>query len=169
MLRFLYHCFQAVLSLFWVVCILAFIAIFAGIGFAGGILLACWEDVRDIDFNRLEYSVDTETWRQHLEVYSMACEVQKSDKIEFLRDKLKRLKYKQVAEIIPRLSEPGEYAETLDDGGNRTVRIHLRDFEYPHLDVEAGHVQISVRDGRIAAIRSEDGLYVRIFTLNQRR
>ena len=157
MLRFLYHCFQAVLSLFWVVCILAFIPIFAGIGFAGGILLACWEDVRDIDLNRLEYSVDTETWRQHLEVYSTVCEVQESDKIEFLRDKLKRLNYKQVSEIIPRLSEPGEYAETLDDRGNRTVRIHLRDFEYPHLDIEAGHVQISVRDARIAAIRSGDG------------
>ncbi len=157
MLRFLYHCFQAVLSLFWVVSILVFIAIFAGIGFASGILLACWEDVRDIDLNRLEYSVDTETWRQHLEVYSSVCEVQKSDKIEFLRDKLKRLKYKQVAEIIPRLSEPGEYAETLDDKGNRTVRIHLRDFEYPYLDIEAGHVQISVRDGRIAAIQGEDG------------
>jgi 1A family penicillin-binding protein len=140
-----------------VVCILAFIPIFAGIGFAGGILLACWEDVRDIDLNRLEYSVDTETWRQHLEVYSTVCEVQESDKIEFLRDKLKRLNYKQVSEIIPRLSEPGEYAETLDDRGNRTVRIHLRDFEYPHLDIEAGHVQISVRDARIAAIRSEDG------------
>ena len=133
-----------------------FIAVFAGIGFAGGILLACWEDVRDIDLNRLEYSVDTETWRQHLEVYSSVCQVQKSDKIEFLRDKLKRLKYKKVAEIIPRLSEPGEYAETLDDRGNRTVRIHLRDFEYPHLDVEAGRVQISVSDGRIIAIRGED-------------
>ena len=156
MFRFLYHCFQAVLSLFWVVGILVFIAIFAGIGFAGGILLACWEDVRDIDLNRLEYSVDTETWRQHLEVYSSVCEVQKSDKIEFLRNKLKRLKYKQVAEIIPRLSEPGEYAETLDNTGNRTVRIHLRNFEYPYLDTEAGRVQISVSDGRIIAIRGED-------------
>lgn len=156
MFRFLYHCFQAVLSLFWVVCLFVFIAVFAGIGFAGGILLACWEDVRDIDLNRLEYSVDPETWRQHLEVYSSVCQVQKSDKIEFLRDKLKRLKYKKVAEIIPRLSEPGEYAETLDDRGNRIVRIHLRNFEYPYLDTEVGRVQISVSDGRIIAIRGED-------------
>ncbi len=156
MFRFLYHCFQAVLSLFWVVCILVFIAIFAGAGFAGGIFLACWEDVRDIDLNRLEYSVDTETWRQHLEVYSSVCEVQKSDKVAFLLDKLERLKYKKVAEIIPRLSEPGQYAETLDAKGNRIVRIHLRDFEYPYLEVEAGRVQISVRDGEIASIRGED-------------
>ena len=157
MLRFLYHCFQAIQSLFWVVCILVFIAIFAGVGFASGILLACWEDVRGIDLNRLEYNVDTETWRQHLEVYSSVCEVQEKDKIEFLRDKLERLKYKKVAEIIPRLSEPGEYAETVDAKGNRTLRIHLRDFEYPNLAPEAGHVQISVRDGKIAAIRNGDG------------
>ena len=157
MLRFLYHCFQAALSLLWVVGILVFIAIFAGIGFAGGIFLACWEDVRNIDLDRLEYNVDTKTWRQHLEVYSSVCEVQKMDKIAFLRDKLERLKYKRVAEIIPRLSEPGEYAETVDAKGNRTVRVHLRNFEYPYLDVEAGHVQISVRGGKIAAIRSGDG------------
>lgn len=157
MLRFLYHCFQAVLTLFWVLCVLVSIALFAGIGFAGGIFLACWEDVRHIDLNRLEYNVDTETWRQHLEVYSSVCEVQKTDKIVFLLDKLERLKYKKVAELIPRLSEPGEYADTLDDKGNRLVRVHLRDFEYPHLDVVAEHVQISVRDARIAAIRSGDG------------
>ena len=157
MLRVLYHCFQAVLSLFWVVCIFVSIAIFAAGGFVGGIFLACWEDVRDIDLNRLEYRVDTETWRQHLEVYSSVCEVQKTDKIAFLLDKLKRLKYKKVAEIIPRLSEPGQYAETLDAQGNQTVRIHLRDFEYPYLDVEAERIQISVKDGRIAAIRGEGG------------
>lgn len=157
MLRFLYHCFQAVLSMFWAICIFVFIVIFAGIGFAGGILLACWEDVRDIDLERLEYNVDTETWRQHLEVYSSVCEVQKGDKIDFLRDKLERLKYKKVAEIIPRLSEPGEYAETVDAKRNRTLRIHLRDYEYPNLDPETGHVQISVRDGRIAAIKNGDG------------
>ncbi len=157
MRRFLYHCFQAVLSLLWVVCILVFLAVFAGIGFASGILLACWEDVRDIDLNRLEYNVDPETWRQHLEVYSSVCEVQKGDKIEFLRDKLGRLKYKKVAEIIPRLSEPGEYAETRDADGSRTLRIHLREFEYPNLDAETGHIHISVKDGRIASIRNEDG------------
>lgn len=157
MLRFLYHCFQAVLSLFWGVCILISIVVFAAIGFAGGIFLACWEDVRGIDLDRLEYNVDTETWRQHLEVYSSVCEVQKADKIAFLVDKLNRLEYKRVAEIIPRLSEPGEYAETVNAQGNRTVRIHLRDFEYPYLDVEAGHVQISVRDGKITDIRSGDG------------
>ncbi|MDE0554803.1 MAG: PBP1A family penicillin-binding protein, partial [Candidatus Poribacteria bacterium] len=163
--RLLYHCFQAVLSLFGVVCILGFIAIFAGIGFAGGIFLACWEDVRGIDLDRLEYNVDTETWRQHLEVYSSVCEVQKADKIAFLVDKLNRLEYKRVAEIIPRLSEPGEYAETVDTKGNRTIRIHLRDFEYPYLDIEAGHVQISVRDGKIADIRSPDGAMRKNFYL----
>ena len=151
--RFLYHCSQVLLTLFWVICILIFIPAFAGIGFAGGMLIACWEDVRDIKFDDLEYTA-VETWQQHLEVYSSACEVQKADKIAFLLDKLERLEYKKVAEIIPRLSQPGEYALALDAGKeNGTVHIHLRDFEYPHLDVEAGRVQISVKDGKIVSIR----------------
>ena len=167
MLRFLYHLFQAVLTLFWGVCLLAFIAIFAGIGFAGGMLIGCWEDVRDIDLDRLEYDADVQTWRQHLEVYSSVCEVQKPDIVAFLLDKLERLEYKKVSEIIPKLSQPGSYAVSLDapvswdpkaeKKPNGTVRIHLRDFEYPHLDVEAGHVQISVKNGEIAAIRNENG------------
>ena len=152
MLRFFYHLFQAVLTLFWVAGICVFLAIFAAIGFAGGMLIACWEDVRDIDLYRLEYDADIQTWRQHLEVYSAVCEVQETDKIAFLIDKLRRLEYKKVAELIPRLSTPGEYAVAKDG----TVRIHLRDFEYPNLDVKAGHVRISVKDGKIAAIRNTD-------------
>ena len=166
MLRFLYHCFQAVLTLFWSVCILVFIVAFAGIGFAGGMLLACWEDVRGIDLDLLEYDVDVQTWRQHLEVYSSVCKVQKTDKVAFLLDKLERLEYKKVSEIIPKLSPPGSYAVSLDapvswdpkaeKKPNGTVRIHLRDFEYPRLDVEAGHVQISVKDEEITSIQNED-------------
>ena len=38
MLRFLYHISQVLLTLFWVVCLLIFMAAFAGIGFAGGML-----------------------------------------------------------------------------------------------------------------------------------
>ena len=129
-----------------------FLAMFGAIGFAGGMLLACWEDVRDIDLYRLEYDADIQTWRQHLEVYSSVCEVQKTDKIAFLTDKLERLEYKKIAELIPRLSAPGEYAVTT----NGTVRIHLRDFEYPNLDVEAGHIRVSVKDGKIASIRNPD-------------
>lgn len=152
MLRFFYHLFQAVLTLFWVAGICVFLAIFGAIGFAGGMLLACWEDVRDIDLYRLEYDADIQTWRQHLEVYSAVCEVQETDKIEFLIDKLERLEYKKVAELIPRLSAPGEYAEAKDG----TVRVHLRDFEYPNLDVRAGNVRISVKEGKIATIRNTD-------------
>ena len=158
MLRFLYHISQVLLTLFWVVCLLIFMAAFAGIGFAGGMLIGCWEDVRDIKFDDLEYNA-VETWQQHLEVYSSVCEVQKADKVAFLLDKLERLEYKKVAEIIPRLSQPGEYAQALDAGKkNGTVRIHLRDFEYPdpNLDVEAGHVQISVKDGKIVSIQNEN-------------
>lgn len=167
MLRLLYHFSQVLLTLFWVVCILIFIAAFAGIGFAGGMLIGCWEDVRDIKFDDLEYTA-IETWQQHLEVYSSVCEVQTADKIAFLLDKLERLEYKKVSEIIPRLSQPGEYAQALKAGKekgkeNGTVRIHLRDQDmwdvaYPNLDVEAGHVQISVKDGKIVSIRNEDNV-----------
>ena len=152
MLRLFYHLSQAVLTLFWVVGICVFLAMFAAVGFAGGMLLACWEDVRDIDLYRLEYDADIQTWRQHLEVYSSVCEVQETDKVAFLIDKLERLAYKKVAELIPRLSGPGEYAIATDG----TVHIHLRDFEYPNLDVKAGHLRISVTDGKIAAIRNAD-------------
>ncbi len=152
MLRFFYHLFQGVLTLFWLAGICVFLVIFAAIGFAGGMLLACWEDVGDIDLYRLEYDSDIETWRQHLEVYSSACEVQETDKVAFLIDKLERLEYKKVSELIPRLSAPGEYAVAQDG----TVRIHLRDFEYPNLDIKAGHVRISVKDGKIDAIRNPD-------------
>ena len=48
---------------------------------------ACWEDVRDIKFDDLEYNA-VETWQQHLEVYSSVCEVQNADKIVFLLDKI---------------------------------------------------------------------------------
>ena len=155
MLRFLYHFSQAVLTLFWGVCILAFIAVFAGIGFAGGMLIGCWEDVQGIKFDDLEYDA-VETWQQHLEVYSSVCEVKEADKIAFLLDKLERLEYKKVSEIVPRLSQPGEYAQALDpEEKNGTVHIHLRDFEYPYLDIEAGHVQITVKDKKIVSIRSE--------------
>ena len=167
MLRLLYHFSQVLLTLFWVVCILIFMAAFAGIGFAGGMLIGCWEDVRDIKFDDLEYTA-IETWQQHLEVYSSVCEVQTADKIAFLLDKLERLEYKKVSEIIPRLSQPGEYAQALKAGKekgkeNGTVRIHLRDQDmwdvaYPNLDVEAGHVQISVKDGKIVSIRNEDNV-----------
>lgn len=167
MLRLLYHFSQVLLTLFWVVCILTFMAAFAGIGFAGGMLIGCWEDVRDIKFDDLEYTA-IETWQQHLEVYSSVCEVQTTDKIAFLLDKLERLEYKKVSEIIPRLSQPGEYAQALKEGKekgeeNGTVRIHLRDQDmwdvaYPNLDVEAGHVQISVKDGKIVSIRNEDNV-----------
>ena len=156
MRQFLYHSSQAVLTFFWVVCILVSIAIFGGIGFAGGMLVGCWEDVSTINFDDLEYDA-TDTWQQHLEVYSSVCEVQEADQAAFLLDKLERLDYKKVSEIVPRLSQPGEYAETLDAGKkNGTVRIHLRNFEYPHLDVKAGHVKISVSNGEIVSIRGED-------------
>ncbi|MDE0019335.1 MAG: transglycosylase domain-containing protein [Candidatus Poribacteria bacterium] len=167
MRRLLYHFSQVLLTLFWGVCILIFIAAFAGMGFAGGMLIGCWDDVRDIKFDDLEYTA-IETWQQHLEVYSSVCEVQTTDKIAFLLDKLERLEYEKVSEIIPRLSQPGEYAEALKAGKekgkeNGTVRIHLRDPDmwdvaYPNLDVEAGHVQISVKDGKIVSIRNEDNV-----------
>ena len=156
MRQFLHNAFQALLTLFWVVCILVSITIFGGIGFACGMLVGCWEDVSTIKFDDLEYDA-IDTWQQHLVVYSSVCEVQEADQIAFLLDKLERLAYKQVSEIVPKLSQPGEYAKALDaEEKNGTVRIHLRNFEYPHLDVKAGQVKISVKGGKINSIRGAD-------------
>ena len=155
MRQFLYHSSQAVLTLFWFVCILVSITIFGGIGFLGGMFFGCWEDVRTIKFDDLEYDA-IDTWQQHLEVYSSVCEVQEADKVAFLLGKLERLEYKKVSEIVPKLSQPGEYASALDaEKKNGTVRINLRDFEYPSLDVKAGHVKISVNGGKIVSIQGE--------------
>lgn len=156
MRRFLYAFFQGVLTLLFGICILGFMAIFVVIGAAGGVLLACWEDVRYLDLDRLEYNVDMQTWRQHLEVYSSVCKVQETDNVVFLIDKLERLKYKKVEQVIPRGSEPGVYATQLNAEKSGTVWIHLREFEYPRLSVEAAQVQISVTTGRIVSIRNEE-------------
>ena len=160
MRQFLYNASQALLTLFWVVCILVSITIFGGIGFACGMLVGCWEDVSTIRFDDLEYDAIA-TWQQHLVVYSSVCEVQEADQIAFLIDKLERLAYKEVSEIVPKLSQPGEYAADLKtnpetEKKNGTVRIHLRNFEYPYLDVKAGQVEISVKGGKIISIRGED-------------
>ena len=154
--RFLYQFSQILLTLLWCVCILIAMAVFAGIGFAGGMLIGCWEDVQDIKFDDLEYNA-VETWQQHLEVYSSVCEVQKADKIAFLLDKLERLEYKKLPAVVSGMNQPGEYAKALDrKEENGTVRIYLRDFEYPNLDVKAGYVEIVVKDGKIVSIRNEN-------------
>ncbi len=169
MRRFLYAVFQAVLTLLFGICILGFMAIFVAIGAAGGVLLACWEDVRELDLERLEYNVDRQTWRQHLEVYSSVCKVQETDNVDFLIDKLERLKYKKVEQVIPRASEPGVYATQLNAEKSGTVRIHLREFEHPSLSVEAEHVQISVKTGRIVSIRNEENAKRQYFYLEQEK
>lgn len=156
MRRFLYAFFQGVLTLLLGICILGFMAIFVAIGVAGGLLLACWEDVRYLDLERLEYNVDMQTWGQHLEVYSSVCKVQETDNVAFLIDKLERLKYKKVGQVIPGASEPGVYATQLNAEKSGPVWIHLREFEYPALSVEAQHVQISVKAGKIVSIRNEE-------------
>ena len=157
MRRFLTAIFQGVLALFFSVCILVFIVIFLAVGVGCGVMLACWEDISTLDLAKLEYKGDKETWRQHLEVYSAVCEVQKADNVDFLLDKLQRLEYEKVGEIIPRLSSPGEYATALNPEKSGTVHIHLREFEYPRLTPETGHVQVAVRTGKIVGIRNAEG------------
>ncbi len=157
MRRFFNAIFQGLLALFFSACILVFIVIFVGIGFGCGVMLACWQDMSNLDLVRLEYKSDKKTWRQHLEVYSSVCEVQEADNVDFLIDKLERLEYEQVGEIIPRLSSPGEYSTKLNAEKSGTVRIHLREFEYPRLTPEVGQVQVSVKTGKIVGIRNSEG------------
>ena len=85
--------YQGILSSIFVSFILVFSVICFGIGVAGGFILGCWEDVAALDLKNLEYKTDSETWRQHLEVYSSICEVQRKDTAVFLKDKLQRLEY----------------------------------------------------------------------------
>ncbi len=147
---------QALLSLLFIICILAFMAVFLGIGIASGFLLACWEDVETLSLDKkLEYEADRKTWREHLEIYSAACEVREQDKTDFLIDKLKRLTYEQIPEVSGGIGTQGQYSVKLNEKQTGTIEIYLREFKYPYLmeETKTKKVKLSIRNGKIQTIQ----------------
>ena len=113
-----------------------------GIGFVGGVVLASWESIKGVDLGQLEY-YQTDTWKQHLEVYSSVCTVQPGDSIDFLLDKLKRLEYEETQEFI-KPSTVGQYSIGRDERGQpERVWIYLQGFDFPRADREPYQVEIS--------------------------
>ncbi len=172
MRRFLSNSFQVILSLIFAGIILVFFVICFGIGVAGGFMLGCWEDVAALDLEDLEYKKDTQTWRQHLEVYSSICEVQLKDTAVFLIDKLQphRLDYEEIMPGRKGINSPGQYLLQLSgekDKQSGTIRIFLRQFEYPFMEGEtdAKRVRLSVKNGKIESIHTEEGNAIRNFYL----
>ncbi len=136
-----------------------------GIGFVGGVVLASWELIKDIDLGQLEYR-QSDTWKQHLEVYSSVCMVQQEDLIAFLLDKLKRLEYEESQQKFIKPSTVGQYSTVLDEGGqNGRMWIYLQGFHFPRADRQPYRVELSVSNGKIAAIQNDNGEEIDSFDL----
>lgn len=154
--------FTGVLVLFFVVCF--------GIGVAGGFTLGCWEDVVALDLEKLKYTEDKQTWRQHTEIYSSACEVQDKDTTTFLIDKLQRLEYERVNSTGSGITSQGQYLLQLTGTTgkeNGLIHIFLREFEFPYMDEDARakRVNLTIRNGKIELMKDGAGTEVRNFFL----
>lgn len=172
MKKFLYNTLQVFLSTIFIGFILIFLVICFGIGVAGGFMLGCWEDVAEIDLINLEYKNDSQTWRQHLEVYSTICEVQRKDSAAFLIDKLQkhRLDYEELKNDGKGVNYPGQFSYKISgEKGkeNGIIDIFLREFEYPNMTTgtEAKRLHLKVKNGKIETILNSEGLAVRNFFL----
>ena len=154
--------FRILLSILFSVLILIISLAFIGIGFAGGVMLASWEVVKDIDLNQLEYD-QAKIWKQHLEVYSSICTVQREDSGDFLLKQLGRLAYEKTSR---RPHSEGQYSVNLDGSGKSgKILIYLNGFHYPNADHDPFLVEIDLRQGKIAAIRNDNGADIPSFDL----
>ncbi len=159
------HFHQGMLNVLRIAIIGVSMLICFGIGFAGGIVLASWKSVKAINLGQLEYT-KVDTWKQHLEIYSSVCTVQRGDAINFLLDKLKRLEYEETQQKSIDLSKAGQYSTELDASGKSgKVWIYLQGFHYPRADRAAYRVEISVRYGKIDSIRKEGSESIASFDL----
>ncbi|MCZ6678700.1 MAG: PBP1A family penicillin-binding protein [Candidatus Poribacteria bacterium] len=148
---------QSILAFFLLVLLGMLMLTFIGVGFVGGVVLASWQSIRDVRLEQLEYR-QADTWKQHLEVYSSVCTVQRHDSIDFLLDKLKRLAYEENEQKFIKPSAVGQYSVAFDASGkNGRIGIYLRDFHFPRGDRLAYRVELTVRDGKIESIRNDDG------------
>lgn len=158
--------FRAILAIFLTVLIVVLGAIFVGFGFVGGVVLASWEAVKEVDLQQLEYRKDVNTWQQHLEIYSSICTVQREDSIDFLLRKLERLGYEEMQQGYIKPSLAGQYTKTFGSSQDAGVMwIYLHGFHYPYADRKPYRVEIAVRDRKIESIRNDVGEYLTSFDL----
>ena len=157
---------RTILSIIVIALIVLLGTIFVSVGFVGGVVLHSWEVVKDVDLQQLEYHKDADTWRQHLEIYSSICTVQREDSIDFLLRKLERLGYEETQQGYIKPSLPGQYTKTFRSSQNAGVMwIFLQGFHYPYADRKPYRVEIAVRDRKVESIRNDVGEYLTSFDL----
>jgi 1A family penicillin-binding protein len=138
---------------------------FIGVGFVGGVVIASWSTVREVDLGQLEYR-QVDTWKQHLEVYSSICGVQRGDAVNFLLNKLRRLEYVEDSKRFAKPGVVGQYSLALDASGqNGSVWIFLQGFHFPRANREPHRVEVIVNYGKITAIRNDEGREIDHFDL----
>ncbi len=150
--------FCSILDTALIVVLIVFIAIFVGGGFVSGLVLASWGAIKDIDLQQLEYRKDADIWRQHLEIYSSVCTVQRGDSIDYLLKKLARLGYEETEQNFVKPSLIGQYSRAfnpLEQAG--ILWIYLQGFHYPYAHRSPYRVEISMRERRIESIRNDSG------------
>jgi penicillin-binding protein 1B len=157
--------FQRILTVFLIGIIGGFALTFIVIGFASGLVLASWMDVKEVELGQLEYQ-QADTWKQHLELYSSICTVQPGDSIDFLLSKLKRLGYEELMQKFTKPAVIGQYATDLDPSGKTgKVWIYLHGFHHPGGDRSPLRVEIDFKDGVIDAIRNDANRAITSFEL----
>ena len=144
--------FSGFLLIFFIVCFC--------IGVACGFTIGCWQDVSVLGLNRLEYKEDKQTWRQHLEVYSSICEVEKANTADFLIDKLQRLEYEELAPSFKDVNSPGQFLVKVSgesEKQNGAIHLYTRHFKYPYMteETEAKRVRLSIKNGKVLYIHDE--------------
>ena len=94
---------RSVVSIIWVLfqtaSILGIVLFFFLAGIVGGVVVSAWKSVRVVDLTQLDYQ-QSDTWKQHLEIYSAPCTIQKGDSVSFILEKINRLSYEQVLSLI---------------------------------------------------------------------
>ena len=144
---------SGLLLIFFIVCFC--------VGVVGGFTIGCWQDIAVLDLNRLEYKEDIQTWRQHLEVYSTICEVQRTNSAVFLIDKLQRLDYEEVLPPTKGVNSAGQFQVNLrGEAGkqNGTIDVFTRDFQYPYMeeDTRAQRVELTIKNGKVLYIKDSE-------------
>lgn len=170
MLRLLNTILQLILTIIFTGALLIFFAVCFAIGVAGGFTLGCWEDVVALDLEKLKYTKDTQTWRQHTEVYSAVCEVQRNDTTTFLIDKLQRLDYEMKKSSDLGVTSQGQYSTNLTGvtgKQNGSIHVFLREFEFPNMDEETKpkRVNLTIKNSKIELIQDGAGNILRNFFL----
>ncbi len=151
--------FRSVVSTIWlffqILSVLGISLFFVLVGIVSGVVMSAWQSVKMVDLTQLDYK-QTDTWKQHLEIYSTPCTIQQDDNVDFVLDKINRLAYEQVQPDKVRKSDwiPNQYALKLDEGQqNGIIDLFTSPFHYPRMDQSARDLILKIGNGKIRSIQ----------------